>query len=709
MKSLCAIYVILLVIRGSFSLIAAPPDASLRIDELIGKKLAESGSALNPRASDEIFLRRIFLDVAGRIPAVEEAEQFLTSTDPEKRSKLIDQLLESEAAVSHDFNYWADILRISELVGNNRLQSYSYSLWLKDALRKNMPYDEFVRRLVSARGFLWENGATGYYHRDRGMPLDNMSNTIRIFLGTRLECAQCHDHPFDQWTQMDYYRMAAFSYTMDARLYAPEGRLAIAKYQNEFLKQAREKAPGGRLERDSADYLRYRGINQVNADMFAFMKFVLTRETPQTLTLPHDYQYSDADPEDPVSPATMFGKDIEAGSVENVVDAYAQWLASAENPRFAVVIANRLWERSMGRGLVPAVDEFMEGSVESASNPDLLKFLTQRMIDLKFDTREFRREIFHSSAYQSRTTEREVDAGVPYDFPGPLLRRLTSEQIWDSLVTLAIPNPDYYMPQLNVRLSQVDRLRRVHESFESIEVDALVELAKKYADLYADSYLEVEELNRKFNEAVAEKDEEKIAELRKKLGRIRGEQTSFVRKKAHGDRVISGRADSLYKNFGIGDPHLPLEKIVKSLPRPASRPGSDAQYSEWRSFSSELMRASELPMPSPRGHFLREFGQSDREGIQNASMSASVPQALTLLNGPFTEALANPNSQLQMAIAAADDHAKKLDKLFLAVLSRQPTQRERELFQAELEEGGEAGIETVLWVLLNSQAFRFLY
>ena len=679
-----------------------------RIDELVGKKLAETNTKANPPVDDATFLRRIYLDVAGRIPTLEEGRAFLDSAEKDKRSQLIDELLASEAAVSHDFNYWADVLRISELVGNMRLVTFAYGMWLKDALRSNIPYDEMVRQMITARGFLWENGATGYYHRDRGMPLDNMSNTVRVFLGTRLECAQCHDHPFDKWTQMDYYKMAAFSYSMDARLWAPPGRLAIGEYQKEFVTAANARGPNGRMEPNGADYLRYRGMNQVNADLFAFMKFVYTRETPQTLTLPHDYQYSDAEPESPVAPATMYGAEIDAKNADDLIESYADWMTSTEHPRFAQVIVNRLWKRAFGRGLVEPVDEFMDHSAENAQIPELLTYLSERIVELDFDVRALRSEIYHSRAYQSQSTGHDVTPGAAYAFPGPLLRRLSAEQLWDSMVTLSIGAADYYMPQLNSRLTQLDRLRRVRDSFSGKSDEELIELAKKYADVYADSYLEIEDLQARFTAAVAEKDEPLIAELRKKLGQVRGQQTTMVRTMAHGGKQPKGDGKTLYENFGIGGRHLPLEKIETTLRRPEKRPGTAKENSEWSAFTAGMTRASEVQQPAPRGHFLREFGQSDREQIENYNLDGSVPQALNLLNGPYAEALANPNSLLQRNLAEVESEADKLDALFLSVLSRPSTAGERKVFEAEIAKDGDAAYDAIVWVLLNSQQFRFL-
>ena len=211
--------IVSMLVVAAVSQSAPAPDSQTHvknIDTLIETNLQAQGIEPNPPVDDATFLRRAYLNIGGRIPTIEEAEAFHANPGPGKRQQLIRALLNSEAYVSHFYNFWADILRLQDS-GPRRNSFLNYQFWLKKALRENMPYNQFVYELVTARGKSWENGAVGYYFRDRGMPLDNMSNTVRIFLGTRLECAQCHDHPFDQWTQMDYYKMAAFSYGVDAR------------------------------------------------------------------------------------------------------------------------------------------------------------------------------------------------------------------------------------------------------------------------------------------------------------------------------------------------------------------------------------------------------------------------------------------------------------------------------------------------------------
>ena len=178
---------------------------SEQIDAHVLAQLQKKKEKRNKPSTDAIFLRRLYLDVVGRIPTLEEASAFLMSGDKNKRAALIDELLDSYGYVSRQFNFYADLLRVKSRAG--KIVGQSYIDFIKDSLTQNKPYDQFVRELLTSAGPMMQegNGAVGYYLRDVGMPEDNMSNTIRIFLGTRLECAQCHDHPFDKWTQRQYF------------------------------------------------------------------------------------------------------------------------------------------------------------------------------------------------------------------------------------------------------------------------------------------------------------------------------------------------------------------------------------------------------------------------------------------------------------------------------------------------------------------------
>ena len=157
-----------------------------KIDRLVKAKWTENDVTQSPPISDGIFMRRVYLDITGTIPSLQQALDFMDAKHANKRQLLIDYLLESgsEGYASHYYNYWANVLRVKSSVSN--IELHNYVKWIKDALRDNKPYDEFVYELLSAEGKPHDNGAVGYYLRDQGMPLDNLSNTVKIFLGTQV-------------------------------------------------------------------------------------------------------------------------------------------------------------------------------------------------------------------------------------------------------------------------------------------------------------------------------------------------------------------------------------------------------------------------------------------------------------------------------------------------------------------------------------------
>ena len=183
--------------------------AAGRIDGLILRDLQRHDLQPNAPASDNQFLRRVYLDVIGRIPTVNELAKFRQDTRKDRRASLVDELLASPGHVSHMFNWLGDMLRIKDVyyrIG----KTYTFHTWVKKRLEQNRPWDEMVHDMLTAEGRLGENGATAYLLRDASMPLDSLSNTLTTFLGANVACAQCHDHPFAEWTQRDFYEMAAF-------------------------------------------------------------------------------------------------------------------------------------------------------------------------------------------------------------------------------------------------------------------------------------------------------------------------------------------------------------------------------------------------------------------------------------------------------------------------------------------------------------------
>ncbi len=754
-----------------------------RIDSLIEENLKQQKLEPNAPIDDAAFLRRAYLSIGGRIPTIEEAEAFHTSEYPNKRERLIEQLLNSEAYVSHFYNFWADILRMQD-DGPSRNAFLHYQLWVKQALRENMPYDEFVHEMVSARGKTWENGATGYYHRDRGMPLDNMSNTVRIFLGTRLECAQCHNHPFDRWTQMDYYQMARFTYGVNAQdiyTYA-QNRITSGQMFKDRKKAAYLEGVGlgdgfpmpslERLEEHIARHSQnprdpwigsekgtmkieefraavqrgwaaakdedemQNGTYWAGVHLYKPLLRYSVVEKEEDLELPHDYQYDDAEPLAQVSAKTMFGGEIDLENYDgSPVDAYADWMTSPENPTFTRVIANRLWKKVFGVGVIEPVDDFTD--YVQPSNPELMSYLEELMVELDYDMRAYLKVLFSTKAWQRAANPDEVMLGAPDHFAGPALQRMSAEQIWDSLVALCIPQAEQYRPLLKNQLASLERERLMWESLEGRDFDEYVAMLETLAPLVNRERSEGSRLSFAMADAKKNGDEAEYEKLKQELKDIQAalkkgiDEIGYVElhKAKTGSELLGsmmGLSEMQMTSMEAGAmmsggskkaavftslPTIELPTAPEGLTTNQQREWKKQQEGELRIFKQlvgKMARASELETPAPRGHFLRDFGQSDRDVIENASNHASVPQALNLLNGPMIEALTNKFAVFGRRLHAAESSEDKARIIFQAMLTREPTESEMELMKEEIARSGDDAYAGLVWVLLNTQRFLFV-
>lgn len=404
------------------------------IDRMVNSHLAKSALKPNPALNDEQFVRRIYLDVVGRIPNYEETVGFIQDKSRDKRTRLIDALLQTKGHFSHLYNYFADMLRL-KTKPNEYIGGAHYVAWIKDCIEKNMPYDEMVRQMLTASGKSWENPAAGYLLRDAGMPLDNMALTMQVFAGLDIQCAQCHDHPFSDWTQMEFYKLASFFGHTTTIVRDREMRKALFPKSGPW--------PNDRIEKELKATGTYPEPDKLMLRMIATHTYQVTDDASRlSLKLPHDYQYKDGKPGDVIEPAVMYGEMPKLEKFDNRRKAFADWLTVSSNDRFAAAIANRLWKRAFGRGLVEPVVEIED--VEKGAIPGLLKFLASEMKRLKFDVRAFERVLYNTQAYQRLAYTEEIPMGAPYQFPGPTLRRMSGEQIWDSFLAMILPDPDYY-------------------------------------------------------------------------------------------------------------------------------------------------------------------------------------------------------------------------------------------------------------------------
>lgn len=604
----------------------------------------------NPPASDAVFLRRIYLDVVGRIPTVQETASFLDDRDNNKRAKLIDKLLDSEGYVHHNFTWWADLLRVQS-ANQGYYGGQAYANWIKNALRENKPYDKIVYELITADGYPWENGAAGFYLRDDGMPLDHMATTIQVFLGTSLQCAQCHDHPFDKWSQYEFYEMAAFTYGVETRAQSPNVRKAL------------EMAAGDEAAR-------------IALQQFARMLEYGVAEKNRSIELPHDYQYSDARPREPVKPHTIFGPTAEPTDGQSLRHAYATWMIDRQNPRFTLTIANRMWKKVFGLGLIEPPDQITDDT--EPLSPELLAFLTHKMESYGYDLKQFQRMLFNTQAYQREVAIKDLPEGEPFYFTGPLLHRMTAEQFWDSLVTLIIPEVDYRRGEM----SDGSYYRQVL-ALQSATPEQLLSVAREQAAY--DS--QMRELREKLRDAREAKDERSVKSLMAQIDSL----------KRPGGLAMLGMMDSSASGKGGA------EELGYGYKAPTKDPRT------WEGLPDHLVRASEVRSPAEPGHFLRQFGQSDRDTLNNSNDEPNIVQVLAMFNGPMFQEVISPYSQLMKNIDRVNTPNDKVKVIFLSVLNREPTGHEKDLIlQHAFRRGQEPDYAKVVWALLNTREFSFV-
>jgi hypothetical protein len=726
-----------------------------QIDKLVNENLAKQKIEPNAPASDEVFVRRIYLDVVGRIPTMRETLEFTQSTDKDKRAKLIGDLLASEGYVQNFFNYWADILRLRSRLsaGNSQPAGAAYANWLRASLEENKPFDKMVRELVTASGKTYENGAVGFYLRDYNMPLDNMAVTTQIFLGTSMVCAQCHNHPFDKWTQMDYYQMAAHTHGMTGTNGLSNPLLASMYGGGYGAKSKGNKSKGSP---SLSDYLpegvERKDMSRAMNEILRPLRFntVLDHTDTKELRLPHDYQYSDAKPKQEIAPfiPAAFSKD---GNIvkdkANPVDAYAQWMTSKHNPRFTTVIANRLWKKAMGMGVIEPVDEITDSTVPG--NPALMTFLEQTLKDLNYDMKAYLGIIYNSASYQRAAYTKDVELGEVYHFPGPLLRRMSAEQIWDSMVTLYKPNSDAGSIEAKIdRDSTIRRIEWLDRSLNALSpkelAEATAQIALKQKQLSAD----VRKAQEQLTEANKNKDEDAIRAAKKVVSNQRktldqaaeeivysagfkkfaqlaregklDEQTkdpAFAKEIENAIRGKDGADLTLDEALSIYNRGLRArltEQQKARLKRDAEQFNADtkeelASLKAWESYRDTFMvRAADLRSPAPNGHFLREFGQSDRELVENASDDATVGQALMILNGKTFTQMMNPYTIISRTIRKSDTADETIDRIYLTLFSRKATEQEKELLRPVVGTNNVTGKGDALWAALNTRQFYFI-
>jgi hypothetical protein len=348
-----------------------PPETNF-VDRLVWDKLERLGINPSPPADDAAFLRRVFLDTIGTLPTPGEAREFLSDLDANRRARLIDRLLQRGEYADYWTMRWSDLLRVDQ---DRTLPEGAVAMtrWLRKQIAENRPYDEFVREILTAQGNTQAEGPAAVF-KVLDSPEVISRSFSQLFLGVRIECAQCHHHPFERWGQEDYYGLAGF-FTGVAAKGLPTGSQAILIKPGADLKQPR-----------TGELVAARALGAATADF--------SRVTDRRQVL-------------------------------------AAWMTAPDNPYFAKVIVNRLWAHYFGRGLVEPIDDIR--ATNPATNERLLVELERHLREERFDLRTFTRTLLNSRAYQLSSRTNRSNAADVQSFSHALDKALPAEVLLDAI------------------------------------------------------------------------------------------------------------------------------------------------------------------------------------------------------------------------------------------------------------------------------------
>jgi hypothetical protein len=345
--------------------------ATNAIDHAVNQQLRKLRIAPSVRAGDAEFARRTYLDIIGTLPTSDEVVRFLAEKSPDKRQMLVNQLLERPEYADVWALRWGDVLRVDrQKLGHKN--ALSYYRWIREQFAENRPFDEVARDLVTASGPL-ANQPAGHFYQVVAKPGERASTLSQVFLGVRIACAECHHHPFDRWSQTDFYGMAGFFQPVSSRSTSRGAALAISKPRP--LSHPRTKKP----------------------------------------VIPH--ALGEAIP-----------SELAAGDPRMEL---ADWITADDNPFFARAIVNRVWARLLGRGIVEPVDDFRE--TNPPSNPQLLDALATHFIQSDYDLHELIRYIVASEAYQRSPEPNPSNLNDEWNYSRGLLKRMEAEVLYDAI------------------------------------------------------------------------------------------------------------------------------------------------------------------------------------------------------------------------------------------------------------------------------------
>ena len=346
------------------------PNPRNDIDRAVFAKLKAMGVPPSDRADDATFMRRVSLDIAGRLPDAEEVKAFVADSNPAKRDVLIDRLLESDEFAEYFAGKWSSLLRNKRNTPKDAPVNFAFHGWLIDSFKANKPFDVMVREVLAASGTPTENPPVAWYKQVKE-PQQQLEDVAQLFLGTRLQCAQCHHHPFEKWSQADYYSFSAF-FTQ------------VGRKGTDLVMHKRGEATA------------------------------VNKKTKQAL-----------------KPAALGSGELKIAPEMDPRLVLADWMSSPENPFFARTLANRYWKHFFNRGIVEPEDDMRD--TNPPSNPELLDLLAKKFVSSGFDQKALIREMVQSETYQRSAIPNAHNASDRQGFSRYYPKRLPAEVLYDAI------------------------------------------------------------------------------------------------------------------------------------------------------------------------------------------------------------------------------------------------------------------------------------
>lgn len=688
---------------------ASANDLDVIVTRASAKAAAERKIEPMPLVDDSVFLRRIYVDLIGRIPTDAEVRDFATRPAKGRREQLVEELLKDDRFSDRWTIFFADMLRLrSQASGGQALIAYVHN-----AVKTGMPYDELCRRLIYTNGKAGRIPEVGFILGDDADPLAMASVTSQVFLGVRIGCAQCHDHPFDVWKRRDFYDMAAF-YGKTRRfesqltkiIYATEADQTTIMWPPEGVGPAEERKPiAPRFpfpideSKDTPAYIkRLAAVRQAKIAAIPVAKGPtvddLLESTSEKVTkattgkLAEELATADAKKD-------IRKIDVQKGLYKpsELREQLAQNVTDPRNRYFSRALVNRVWKTLIGRGFVEPVDDFRADNPPAM--PEALDYLADEFVASDYDLRTLVRLIVSSEAYQRAHCPTDIDEPTRVMMETQLLatpvRRMIAEAMYDSIVTAGHLFEPKHSPGKNERT--IREIVRVPKGGKPGEISQPVNLAAANkgpammagaggpAMAAATGYALEDAIELDFNSILKEQGEEEV-EL--------DEMKAMSKEELEAQRMAQQRMMRSSTEYE--------DKVVTRV------------VDENPVFNSSLRMQS----PAPEGHFLRIFGQPNRSDLGDLrDDSASMRQALMMLNGRVTHEAARVGDlepMYRLLTGKAVNVEKAVQLAYMEILTRQPSSEEVSDAKQIIGEAATPldGMADLRWILMNCNEFRFL-